>query len=223
MTILEVYRGILKELDKTESPSFSADDFDYWFNSTLDLYLSGSLPMGEVLQKGADRMDYFVAYGKPLNQDATDKSLFKITGLTPPYRHVWSVVTTFKWLVTFGKHAKDSASVLYPKRRRSNRKGYQESNAYQSPSYRYPLYELYNDDTDRYLRVLAGSMLEAQAVKLDYVKEFATFSLASSGDEFPVPDYMAREIIRLTARQFLENIESPRYMTQLQESRQHNE
>lgn len=223
MTVLEAYQGLLREVDKYESASFEPSDFDYWFNSALDLYLSGSLPTGEVVQKGADRMEYFVIYGKTLTQHDTDVSLYKLTDLSPAYRHVWVVKAVFQWLSDFAKYKKDSQITLYPKRRRSNRRGYQEDNAYQRPSHRYPLYELYNDGTDRWIRMEAGSRLQAQSCTLDYVKETLPFTLDSPTTSLPVPDYMAKEVIRLTARLFLENIESPRYGTQLQERQLRNE
>lgn len=222
-TTLDAYRWALIELDKHESPTFSPGDFVYHFNSTVDEYLSNQLPQSDVVQKRVDNMESFAVLNQALTQHPSDTKLF---ALPDDYRHVWEVKVTAKWLEDFMHYEKDDVITLYPKRRRSNRKGYQEQNAYQKPSYRYPVYRLQNVSGTRYLRVELGARLQATGCNLDYIRDYGEFSLSSdlsTYDEIPFPTYVIREIIKLMVRKVLENTESPRYRSQLQEMQLRNE
>lgn len=213
MTAKDAYTMLLAELDKYESPSFRVEDFTYFFNSALHEYVSNHLGTADVLQKDSDDMDPFIKWSVPLEQDPEIKEKF---ALPADYRHVWGMKTTFKFLVGWGPFAKDDTVTLYLKRQRSNREGFQKGNAYQRPSFKYPLYKVEGTN----VMVYAGDKLEAVSTELDYVHDWPDIGLTEdlvTNDTLFFPGYVAREVVKLTRRLFLENVESGRYNSQLQE------
>lgn len=218
ISMLNAYRWVLEELDKHESPSHPPASFVYWFNTTLDEYLSNLLPTSDITQKGGDDLDSFVVFSASLTQDESDAELFELPG---NFRHVWAAEVVAKWLVDYDKFEQDDTVTLHPKRRRSNRGGFQESNAYQRPSMYYPTYKVINSAGTRYLQILLGNKLEPVSCNLDYVKVIDELELsddlATTNDELPFPRYVAKEMVNLHVRKVLENYESQRYSSQLQE------
>lgn len=209
----DAYIMLLRELDKYESPSFRVGDFTYFFNSAIDEYKSNHLTDSDVLQKDSDDMDPFITWNTALAQDNSEKSKF---ALPDDYRHVWTVKATAKWLTDFGKYKTNDIITLYPKRRRSTREGYQENNAYHKPGFRYPVWKVETGS----MFIEAGDKLELVSCSLDYVFQGDEIGLTEdllTNDDIPFPDYILREIVKLTRRIFLENIESQRYPSTLQE------
>ena len=215
----DAYVMLLRELDKYESPSFRVSDFQYFFNSGINEYISNHLTDADVLQKDSDDIDSFITWNESLTQDNTDKSKFTLPSL---YRHVWSVKVTVKWLVAWGKYKVDDEITIYPKRRRSTREGFQEKNAYHKPDTEYPTYKIEGG----FIYILAGDKVEPLTVRLDYIPQPTDIGLTEdlvTNDDIPFPDYVLREIVKLTRRIFLENIESGRYSSTLQEEQLRNE
>ena len=217
--MLDAYRWTLEELDKTASPTLEVDSFVYQFNSTLDEYLSNQLPGADITQKESDDIDSFIVHRESLKQDSTDKSVFEIP---EDYRHTWVVEVKAKWTAAFGKFSKDEQVTLYTRRRRASRKGYQEANAFQKPSYFYPLHERRGEN----LVIMLGSYLEPVSCYFTYVKSFDELMLSADGSqnsEIGLPVYVIREVTKVLARKLLEELESRRYASQLQETKLRNE
>lgn len=212
----DIYVKVLRELDKYESPSFNVKDFEYFFNDAVNIYVSNHLLNADVLQKDSDDIDYFITWDEKLTQDPTNKSKF---ALPVTYRHVWGVKAEFEFLSDFGKYKGRTTTtdgdkiILYPKRRRTTREGYQEKNAYHKPSLDYPYYKVEGGS----IYIDAGLLLEPSDMWLDYVKIPAEYTVSPTDSVVSIPDHVIRELVKLTARRFAENIESPRYGSMLQE------
>lgn len=224
MTALDAYRGILAELDKDASPSFSVANFNWWFNEAIDEYITENYGSGDVMQKDLDDISVIMMDDVALTQD-TDKTLF----LKPAdYMHLSTMTVIAKALSTYRRWTLNQQETFNIKRQRTARRGFQEDNAYQRPSEDYPMYRVSNEK----LKILIGPNFEPVSAKLSYLRKPVTIYLNpdSSTHSNPVnntplefPDYANKEMIRWCARIVLEAIESRRYPTALQEQQLRNE
>lgn len=212
----DAYIMVTRELDKYESPPFQIGDFQYFFYSAINEYISNNLPDADILQKDSDDMNSFIKWNTALVQNTDDPPIYSEFALPSDYRHIWNVKSRVKWLVAWGKYAVNDEIWLYPKRRRSTREGYQENNAYQKASVKYPLYKVEGTN----INIDAGVKVQLMETRLDFVFEPVEIGLTedlATNDDIPFPNYVLLEIVKLTRRIFLENIESQRYNASLQE------
>jgi len=217
MRALEVYRFLLHELDKHESPTFTVNAFNYFFNASVDEYIAENYVPFDVKQKDLDDLRAILVLNHPLTF-ATGKA-----DLPEKYRHILHLEVSLKVLKEGKDHNVDDIVTVYPKRMKTNQKGYAQENSYQQPSVNYSYFQIDKDS----LYILAGDDAEAQEGKMDYLEIPQTVYLnPDSGSDFNAeennttlqfPDTVVREIIKICKRIFLENIESQRYSSTLQE------
>ncbi len=219
MKALDAYRSVLKELDKHESPTFNVDDFNWFFNESIDQYISKNYGLGDIFQKDLDDISAIVKDDVALVQES-DKSLF---AKPTDYRHLLYLKVTAKALSTFRKWTVNQQQDFVIRRQRFSRRGYQEENAYEQPSEDYPQYRVSNEK----LKILIGSRFEPVSAKIMYIctasvvylnpDSSSNYNLEENNSTLEFPDYVCKEIIRWCSRLFLENIESPRYQTSVME------
>lgn len=220
MKALDAYRSTLKELDKHESPTFSVDDFNWFFNESVDQYVSKNYGVGDIFQKDLDDISKIVKDDVALTQDGGDKTLFSKPA---DYRHLLYLKVRAKALSTFRKWTLNQEQDFVIRRQRFSRRGYQEENAYEQPSEDYPQYRVSNEK----LKILIGTRFEPVSAKIMYISKPAVvylnpddssdYNQEGNNSTLEFPDYVCKEIIRWCSRLFLENIESPRYQTALAE------
>lgn len=220
MTALDVYRYVLKELDKHESPTFSVDDFNWFINESVDGYVTKNYGQGDVFEKDLDDISVIVKDDVSLIQDVGDPTLF---AKPADYRHLLYMNTIVKANADYRRWKKNDQVIFVLRRQRTNRRGYQEDNAYEQPSEDYPQYRVSNEK----LKALVGPNFTPLSAKATYISKAATvylnpdptadFTNPVNNSVIQFPDYVAKEIVRWCARVFLENIESPRYSTVLSE------
>ena len=218
MTALDAYRNLLRELDKFESPTFTVGDFNYFYNSATSRYITDNYGEFDVFQKDLDDIRAIVTYGEPLEFNG------ETAPLPSDYRHLLSLEVEGNVTEELRDYSKGDKVKLYPKRLETNRKGYVADNAYQNASVHYPAYQI--DGKNIY--VYAGNGVELGDGKLDYIKIPETVYLNPDKNvdlNDPVnnsilqfPDYVNLEIIKLCRQIFLENIQSPRWQTSMQEN-----
>lgn len=220
MNALGAYRGVLKELDKHESPTFSVDDFNWFFNESVDQYLTKNYEQGDVFEKELDDISVVIKDDISLTIDMGDSTLFSKPA---DYRHLLYMNVTAKANANYRRWKKDDQVTFVIRRQRTNRRGYQEDNAYDAPSEDNPQYRVSNEK----LKVLIGANFTPLSAKLMYIRAPQVVYLnPDSSVDFNNPvnntviefaEYAAKEIVRWCARVFLENIESNRYKTALNE------
>lgn len=225
MNALEAYRSILKELDKHESPTFSVDDFNWWFPSAIDQYITENYEDGDIYQKDLDDISILVKDAVALTQD-TDKSLFSKPA---DYRHLLYLNVVAKALSNYRRWSKDAQETFVIRRQRTGRRGYQEDNAYGQPSEDNPQYRISNEK----IKVLLGTNFEPVSASLMYVSVPNTvylnpdssvdFDLEINNSTLQFSTYVCKEVIRVCARIIIENIESGRYQTVLKEQQMRQE
>lgn len=219
MRALDTYRYVLKELDKHESPTFSVDDFNYFFNSAIDEYITKNFELGDVFEKELDDISVIIKDQVSLTQQS-DHTLF---AKPTDYRHMLYLNVTVKALANYRKWKINDTDTFVLKRQRTNRRGYQEENAYEQPSEDYSQYRVSNEK----IKVLVGPNFDPQSAIAMYIAKPSVvylnpdsgvdFNLEINNSTIQFPDYVGKEIVKWCSRIFLENIESPRYRTAVSE------
>lgn len=215
---LEAYRALLKQLDKHGTPTFTVLDFNHHYNSAIDEYLSVNYGEFDVIQKSVDDIRAVVNLGKSLS----------FTNNTAPlpdeYRHILHLEVVLKFLEDVDSYKKDTEiTVRKVQRLRTNRKGFVFENAFQEPSHQRVYFQIGKDD----LHIYAGDKVEATTGKIDYIEipetiylnpdKSVDFSDPENNTLLQFPKHVNFEIVKVCKRIFLENIESPRYQSSLQE------
>lgn len=220
MDALTAYRSTLKELDKHESPTFSVSDFNWFFPEAVDEYVTKNYGQGDVLEKELDDISKVIMDDVVLTQDGGDPTIF---AKPTDYRHVLYLNVTAKAVADYRKWKKNDQETFVIRRQRTNRRGYQEDNAYEQPSEDYPQFRVSNEK----IKVLIGPNFTPLSARLMYIRVPATvylnpnpasdFNNPANNSVIEFPEYVAKEIVRWCARIFLENIESQRYRTVITE------
>lgn len=226
MDALTAYRSVLKELDKHESPAFSVKDFNWFFNETVDEYLTRNYAQGDVFEKDLDDISVVIKDDIGLTIDVGDSTLF---AKPADYRHFLYMNVVAKAINAYRKWAKDQQVTFTIRRQRTARRGYQEENAYQRPSEDYPQYRVSNEK----IKVLLGPAFTPLSAKLMYIRiptvvylnpnPASDFGNPANNSIIEFPEYVAKEMVRWCARVFLELAESPRYRTVLAEQQMRKE
>ena len=216
-TSLDAYKNLLKELDKWESPTFSVGDFNYFFNSTIDQYVALMHAKFDVDQKSLDNLRAIVVYDQSI-------TLTNGSGALPDeYRHMLGMEAVLKFTEELDGNVVDSEITVYPKRLRSNRVGFAKPNAYHKPSYKRPYYQISKGN----IQVLNGAGTSVVSGKISYIEKpdvmylnpdtTVDYNDPANNSLLQFPDHVNYELIKHCRRIFLENIESQRYQSSLNE------
>lgn len=213
---LDAYRDLLKELDRTESPSFNIRAFNYWINSGIDEYIAKEYEAYPVVQKSVDKLRS-IAKHSPLSFVNLEADL------PTDYRHMLNVEVTVKFLVNSGRFHKDDVAKIYPEREKSGSEGYNQNNAFHRPSYKVPYYNILENK----ITLKIGNEVTALSALCDYLRvpdtvylnpdKTSDYTLEANNTTLNYPINVYYDIIKETKRLVLENIESPRYQSSLQE------
>jgi len=222
-TTLDAYRAFLREIDEHESPSCNVGTFVYTFNSAIEEYTSINYATMDINQKTLDDMRAILVL---------DESLTFTNGeadLPEKYRHMLGLEAVLKFIVAAKGYTIDSTLTVHPKRLRTNRNGYVSANAYHEPSYKHPFFQISKEK----IRVLSGTGVSVTTGKISYLEIPQTMYLnpdktvdytdPANNTVLQFPLHVNFEIIKHCRKIFLENVESPRYQSSLQESVLRNE
>jgi hypothetical protein len=217
MRALDAYRDVKHELDKYASPTFEPEQFNHFFNFGLDKYITDNYSLYDVFQKNVDDIRSIVKSSSELA--LTDG---KVT-LPNDYRHMLKIKMKGTFNTNVGKYPQGLEKWFNKvERRLSGEEGYREENAYLKPSHKSVYYELEGNT----LIISCGTKVTPNTVILQYIKELpviflspnpgADFNLEANNTTIPFPQHVYRELVRVCANEFLENIQSPRYQVRLQ-------
>ncbi len=223
ITTLDAYRAFLREIDKHESPSCNVGTFVYHFNSAIEEYTTNNYATLDVNQKSLDDMRAILV----LDDDLTFTN--GEADLPEKYRHMLGLEAVLKFINAVKGHVVDSKITVYPKRLRTNRNGYVSVNAYHEPSYKHSFFQILKGK----IRVLGGTDTSVTTGKISYLEIPQTMYLnpdttqdyddPANNTVLQFPLHVNFEIIKHCRKIFLENTESPRYQSSLQESVLRNE
>lgn len=224
MKMLDALRALQREMDKYESPSFTVEDFVYfWTTATNEFADSKHVSGPDALQ--ADHDDI-----RELLSDPTDITFGSSGTATLPdqYRNILELKLTFKMLNRVGKFKKDALIVSYPRKARSSRQGYIGNNVYQQPKLKRSWYRINKKtitvDYDPNVTISKAVMTFYENPSQMYLNpDYPDLSPADQAKEennstLQFSDHTVAKIVKVCRRIMLENIESGRYRTVLNEN-----
>jgi hypothetical protein len=224
MKSLDLYKALLKELDKFESPTFTIGDFNYFANHGLSDYITQNYRDSDVIQKNVDDVRVLLEYGAVL---ANLSTVLNRADLPDRYRHVLHVEFTGQFSVAKDRYEASTDYIFYPKRRRSNKKG--RDNAYDLPSLERCFYQITGDK----LAIFVDSDFTISEIRIDYLMNpysadspngdaiylnpdtNSDYNQEANNTTLPFEDRVIYELIKVIRTKFLENIESRRYQSSL--------
>lgn len=219
MTPLEIHIAIRNELDKTQDfqyPDFQPEQIDYWANKAYELWIDdtaypmvqGKLPF-EYNQKRIDELRELVKTETVL---ATPQSNKFIINLPNDYRHL----VRHECTTTSGSNTKLVSGILT----KLDLINLQKKNPFWKPIIDEPLYYI----TCNFIIYETDSLFTVDNASITYIKKPIHMRLGTAYTN-PTTDisweitneYVQHQIINRTIQMMLENIESPRYQTNLNE------
>ena len=217
MDAFNTYKNVLRELDKWEAPTFTIRNFNYFFPSSIREYITENYVEFDVVQKDLDDLRAILVL---------DHSLAFVDNKAPlpdEYQHMLHLEVSLKVTEETKDYDADEIVTAFPKRLKTGRKGYVQKNAYQQQSVNYSHYQIDKDS----LYVYSGTS-EVQSGKMDYLQipedvylnpdKTVDYTDPLNNTVLQFPDHVIFEIIKKCRQIFLENIESPRYSSTLQEN-----
>lgn len=215
---LDAYRAILHELDKHASPTFEAEQFNHFFNSTMDEYFAENYARYDVLQKDVDDVRSVVKTTSPA-LTLTNKKV----ALPADYRHILRVHVLGQFTQKVGRFAANEQFLFKRvERRLSQEEGYREENFYLRASHRSPYYELEGGN----IMVDLGPKVTPLSVTIQYITTLPVIYLSpnpaddlnqeANNTTIPFPTHVYYELVKRCADAFLENIESQRFPGRVQ-------
>ena len=224
MNPLEIHIAIRNELDKTQDfqyPDFQPEEIDYWANKALELWIDetaypmteGKLPF-EYNQKRIDELRELV---KPYEVTTTQNLTEFVIELPNDYRHL-----VRHECVTQKDQTTKLVSGIITKHDYINM---QKRDPFWKPILEEPLYYIRGNE----VIYETDGTFAVNSAKLTYIKNPIHMRL---GTEYTNPTtdisweitspYVIHQLINKTVNMMLENIESPRYQTNINESNKTN-
>lgn len=227
MKALDIYRDILRELDKYGSPTFTIRDFNYFVNSAVSEYINENYVKLDVRQKDSDDMRYFLITNS--TQTVNSSGLMQLPG---NYRHVLDVQVNAKFLKDVGRFKKDQVATIPVERMKSSQKGFRNRNSFGKPSFNRFYFDITGTSMQVYFDSSAVTFTGSNNAKIDYVIQPSdiylnpdkTSDYNNSANNTSLvfspttTNQIYFEVVKKTRDLFLENIESPRLQTAIQQS-----
>lgn len=156
MTVKQVYRGVLIEMNKTSAPSFLLEDFNYLVNKAIYQYINKRYNVYDMNQQTTD--DISTLKSTTILQPKRADSSYNITGLQGTslygaiyevklpldYLHILNCICNFKVKQNYNCYNKDSYVQVGAKRLTSDMQSLVLRNYYTKPSYTNPYYFINN-------------------------------------------------------------------------------
>ena len=207
MTVIEAYQYFLTKIDKQEIPTLELQDFNYWMKEAELEYKKLKYAEFETKQKRTDDLQFAVVESGELNVVNKQVAL--------PDDYMFLLLCKVKLIDSTCNTTKTKVC----KKMTADLKGYAESNYYWRPSAKNPYYQIMGDKV--YFLVGDDPNVTVSKAILEYVKNTNSFYINPNNINDVInpsfSEYVCIEILNIAVRLYLENIESPRYQSALQE------
>ena len=227
MRALDFYKSMLIELDKHESPSFSIQDFNHFATTTVNEFLDSKHIEGpDNLQASHDDIEKLLS--DPTQLSFGKGGFSNIAPLPNSYRNILDLEVVLKFTSAKGKYLLGDTIRSAPRKMRSARKGFIENNVYQKANLKRTWYRLRQGN----IQILHDPAVIVKSGIIEFMKKPSViylnpdFTSLSASDKLlevnnttlEFPDHTVNKLVRLCRRIVLENIESTRYSTILNEN-----
>lgn len=208
--VLQIYKDVLRELDKYNSPSFEIEDFNYFFNKARLERCNIRYQLFDTKQQLTDDLRSLVVH-----KIYTKQEMVNNYGLLPSdYFHTLGTKVTFGYKLTEGCNIGGSTFSKACKRLTADNSGFILGRKFYEPSPKRPYYKLEGDS----ILIERGFDLNLEIVSLDleylkYPKQIKLnpdFTSTPVNDTSEFSDYVDNEDIKICVSLFLENVEQRR-------------
>ena len=156
MTVIQVYRALLIELNKVSAPNFLLEDFNYYINKAIYQFINKRYNVYDINQQTTD--DVSVLKSTVILQPKRADTSYNITGLQGAslygaiyevnlpldYLHILNCICNFKIKQSYNCYNKDSYIQVGAKRLTSDMQSQILKNFYTKPTYINPYYFINN-------------------------------------------------------------------------------
>ena len=208
--VLQIYKDVLRELDKFNSPSFETEDFNYFYNKARLERCNIRYQIFDTKQQLTDDLRTLVTH-----KIYTKEEMINNYGLLPTdYFHTLGVKVTFGYKLTEGCNKQGDTFTKVCKRLTADNYGFIQGRRFYEPSAKRP----YHKQEGNLLLIERGSdsNLEIVSADLEYLKYpkkiqlNPDFSITPTNDVSEFSDYIDNEDIKICVSLFLENVEQKR-------------
>jgi hypothetical protein len=210
MTFLEMHTLFDVLMDKSGRPWFNASEKDLFFNLAQNEWVKTRYKEFEVNEKRREELS-------PLVRSITFGAVTDINVSTvTDFMFVLAMEITYTYTNVCAGTSQPRTTYAKPMQLDDFYKV--KDNAILKPSQRYPVYIEYA--TSPSARILQIHGTTPTAVRMFYLKTPAAINGTSAGTQNNSPDlpvWAHEEIVNVAVRKALENVESPRYQTQMME------
>jgi hypothetical protein len=215
---LDLYRGVLHDMDKVAAPSFKFRDFNFWINKAIKQYCNRRYNPFDTKQQHID--DLRMAVPDPVTLNLTNKQ----ADLPTDYFHTLRCFVTMEYTQVYNCHPVGEQYVQVCKRLTADLQGFATEDYYQRPKPTRIFYKInknrivihYDTPNTRANYVVARSIeLEYLQVPGDMTITSPTVYTLFTGYNCVFPDYVWQEIVNTCVDLFLENVEQQRLQTHI--------
>lgn len=208
--VLQIYKDVLRELDKFNSPSFETEDFNYFYNKARLERCNIRYQIFDTKQQLTDDLRGLVTH-----KVYTKSEMVNSYGLLPDdYFHTLGAKVTFGYKLTEGCNTGGTTFVKTCKRLTADNYGFIQGRKFYEPSVKRPYYK--QEGNSLLIERGSDSNIEIVSVDLEYLKYpkkiqlNPDFSITPTNDVSEFSDYIDNEDIKICVSLFLENVEQKR-------------
>lgn len=223
MDAVDMYRGVLFELDRYESPEFDVEDFNWFIVLATDKWLKNELAQYELTQEVSDKISCLISTAEILfNPDnSTD---VREANLPEDYRHLVRCLVKLRYKSSTPVHSAGDTRQKHSRRITGDGQAATMDNYYLRPL-------VTDSDLDLFHRVVGNKLsimfdtpeapnqtVTIQSATIEYFKKAPKIKINESMQvvtDTPFPEHASREIVKICADLFLENNGSQRLQSHM--------
>jgi len=220
MTVRELYRNVLIELNKEEASALYVEDFLYFANKAVNIYVNRRYNIYDTSQQLGDDLRVLRVPVESITQEIDN-----LKNLDYTYRHLLNCKISVKLhRRTFGCEQLPDTVAEYPaKRMTADRKMAIMNNEFLKPEFYRPYYDISGNT----LTVMTGKENEeytVEDVQIEYLRDPEVLNMTADDlqdvvdttDELEFPEYVNMEILNILVGLILEQQGNPRLGSNIQ-------
>ena len=144
-TNLDLYQGLLYQLDRYGAPTFEVPEFNYWWNFGTRKFISKTLEVFDLTQKVTDALRALVRNGYVLINE-TDETSFKKCDLPENYNRLLNCFVTIRFKEDRECYSEGDTLKVKASRLTADLAAYILDNTYHKPRYDRPYYHVIGNE-----------------------------------------------------------------------------
>lgn len=223
---LDLYQGMLYQLDRYGAPSYEVADFNYWWSFATRKYIEKTLEVFDLTQKVTDGLRALVSnetleYNVDDDDSETPETFVKFKVLPADYQRLLGVMVNFRVVTAFGCYKVNDIIKKPAHRYNADMAGFIEENTYHRPTIDRPYHQVKGDNLHIFYDTVAypNSSVTIDTVDIEYIGQPISMVLPATftaPDPMPTPNTWISQfsqdvndsITKICVRLILENIEN---------------